>query len=251
MKDEDIKLPEIDETVLQFHVKGESPKIWDHIEKWAVSHSVTQASRLANKIDFAITEAMQEYARQAVRMNLEGDTSIIQQARAWELVHNALSIVRPGWQQCGDTGQDAAVKTILDLGAKAAVAQPKPSDPEPFDLARAMAGEPIVTRDGRKVSFLGHVPGFKPTHRVIAAIEGNDSPDTFYEDGRYYENMGDKNDLFMAPKPKRTVWVNIWMPVWQKFASTVYESRDRALQVAADNNGCDYLVVAHPIEIDA
>lgn len=30
---------------------------------------------------------IQEYARQAVRMNLEGDTSIIQQARAWELVH--------------------------------------------------------------------------------------------------------------------------------------------------------------------
>lgn len=194
---------------------------------------------------------IQEYARQAVRMNLEGDTSIIQQARAWELVHNALSIVRPGWQQSCDTGQDAAVKTILDLGAKAAVAQPKPSDPEPFDLARAMAGEPIVTRDGRKAKFVGYVPEFSPERQIAVAIDGASGFDEYYKDGRYFHDAG-PNDLFMAPKPKRTVWVNVWgVKNCQNFATSAHESKERATEVAADNFGCKYLAIAHPIEIDA
>lgn len=89
-------------------------------------------------------------------------------------------------------------------------AQPKPSDPEPFDLARAMAGEPIVTRDGRKAVFVVHDKGANPQYRVLARIGNGSGAIGFCEDGRLSHAETNTTDLLMAPKPKRTVWVNIW-----------------------------------------
>lgn len=213
MKDEDIKLPEM-------------PNL---------------------RMSFSWNKDLEAWARQAVRMNLEGDKSIIQQARAWELVHEALSMVKPGWYEGAKTGQDAAVKAILDLGAKAAAAQPKPSEPEPFDLTLAMAGEPIVTRDGRKAKFVGYVPEFSPERQIAVAIDGASGFDEYYKDGRYFHDAG-PNDLFMAPKPKRTVWVNVWC-LGGDVGGGVHASKEHAI-LAAENNG-EYVHIAIPIEIDA
>ena len=219
MKDEDIKLPNIPCLV--------NSQCWHH--------------------------DIQEYARQAVRMNLEGgDKSIIQQARAWEMVHEALSIVKPGWYEGAETGQDAAVKTILDLGAKASAAQTKPSDPEPFDLARAMAGEPIVARDGRKARFVAHVPEAEE-RPVVAFINGGSMATNFRESGRLNSDYDSNLDILMAPKPKRTVWVNVWPRSDGSFGVTcpAYETKEMAERRASECGNLIHIVIAHPIEIDA
>lgn len=198
--------------------------------------------------------AIEEYDRQAVRMNMEGGKSIIQKARAWEMVHEALSIVKPGWYEGAETGQDAAVKTILDLGAKASAAQPKPSDPEPFDLARAMAGEPIVTRDGRKARFVAHVPEAED-HKVVAFVDGQGVSINFCETGHTYsQNHEHGIDLLMAPKPKRTVWVNMYKRTPEEdgasiewIESGVFYNKPDALEW---KNQSGLVLLAHPIEIE-
>ncbi len=205
MKDEDIKLPEIDEAVFQFHGAGEPPKIWDHISELAVSQAGNQASSLADNIDLAITEAMQEYARQAVRMNMPSS---------------------------------------------------KPSEPEPFDLARAMAGEPIVTRDGRKVKFIAYVPELKlADERVLVLVEGDDHVSYSCETGEYMKKEKSKHDLFMAPKPKRTVWVNLYKRTPEEDGVSIEYIESGAFYNKPDalehKNQSGLVLLAHPIEIDA
>jgi len=86
------------------------------------------------------------------------------------------------------------------------------SEPErrPFDLEAAKRGEPLVTRNGLSVKFVAYVPE-ATEYPVIAFIEGENAPDTFTDKGRYCAGSWSEDcgrDLFMAPKPKRTVWVN-------------------------------------------
>ena len=78
---------------------------------------------------------------------------------------------------------------------------------KPFDLTKALAGDPVVTRDGRPVTEI-HL--FKTAARanVIGAVV-NGAICTFRECGRYYSDSESCFDLFMAPK-KRTVWVNLY-----------------------------------------
>lgn len=129
--------------------------------------------------------------------------------------------------------------------------QPKPSDPEPFDLARAMAGEPIVTRDGRKARFVGYVPEFSPERQIAVAIDGASGFNEYYKDGRYFSGAG-PNDLFMAPKPKRTVWVNVWPRSDGSIGVTcpAYETKEMAERRASECGNLIHIVIAHPIEID-
>lgn len=187
---------------------------------------------------------IEEYARQAVRMNAP-ETYIAEQAKAWMSVVGALNSVMPGWHEGAKNGQDAAVKAILDLGAKSAEAQPKQSDPEPFDLGRAMAGEPIVTRDGRKAVFVAHDKGANPQYRVLARIGNGSGAIGFCEDGRLSHAETNTTDLLMAPKPKRTVWLNLNDDLSGRAWPTKEMAEDRAVRFGP------YEIIAHPIEIDA
>jgi hypothetical protein len=87
----------------------------------------------------------------------------------------------------------------------------KPSGPanqkyKPFDLEAAKRGEPIITRDGREVKFIAHVPEAQRDQRVVFLL-GN-LVYTADEKGRLDKDLDSFADLFMAPK-KRTVWVNL------------------------------------------
>lgn len=119
----------------------------------------------------------------------------------------------------------------------------------PFDLEAAMRGEPLVTRNGLSVKFVAYVPE-ATEYPVIAFIEGENAPDRFTDEGRYsarsqyrigYEHS--PRDLFMTPKPKRTVWVNFHeknnMAIW-------YTSEDLA-KFSADSQT---VAVAVPVQID-
>lgn len=77
-----------------------------------------------------------------------------------------------------------------------------------FDLQKALAGDPVVTQDGKRVISLAFLPDIPNMyHRLICAIENNDH-------ACMYSMQGDPSQanpnggLFMAPKT-REVWVNL------------------------------------------
>lgn len=78
---------------------------------------------------------------------------------------------------------------------------------KPFNLERALAGDSVVTRDGREVYGI-HVYAGAHYGRVVAQIQDTNSPSLFYPCGSYTNGGESINDLMMAPKI-RTVWVNL------------------------------------------
>lgn len=116
-------------------------------------------------------------------------------------------------------------------------------EPRPFDLEAAKAGAPMVTRDGRKARFLAHVPEAVQSAQIIAMIEGSAVPCYFHENGKFINRFDDRRDLFMAPKPKRTVWVNFY----PGFAASYFGGEAIAKKGAEH----DCIAVAVPVEIDA
>lgn len=80
---------------------------------------------------------------------------------------------------------------------------------QPFDLEAAKRGEPLVTRDGRKAKFVAYVPEAED-YPVISIVEGGTTCSMSRNDGGYYKNEKHPEDLFMAPKPMRTVYVNFY-----------------------------------------
>lgn len=112
-------------------------------------------------------------------------------------------------------------------------------DPLPFDLEAAKAGAPLVTRDGSNARFIAHVPESCPSAKLIAMIEGSAVPCYFHDNGKFINRFDDQRDLFMAPKPKRTVWVNV-------YKNHLHETKEGAC--ARANEGC---IATVPVEIDA
>ena len=83
---------------------------------------------------------------------------------------------------------------------------------KPFDLAKAKAGAPVITRDGHKA----HILSFDLCNRdypMAAAFtdsDGNEWVNTMTNEGKCFA-FADKDspsDLFMAPV-KRDCWVNV------------------------------------------
>lgn len=83
---------------------------------------------------------------------------------------------------------------------------------KPFNLQEALAGKPVVTRDGRKVQDIRHLPSAKPYSVVGVVDDGiSDNPSTYTRDGVFsiHELDGSAADLFMASQ-KREGWINIY-----------------------------------------
>lgn len=79
---------------------------------------------------------------------------------------------------------------------------------KPFDLEAAKRGDPIMTRDGRPVKFIAHVPYAREGDRVVMLFE--DVVLWLGKSGHFYLSKEPHHyDLFMAPR-KRTVWVNVY-----------------------------------------
>jgi hypothetical protein len=79
---------------------------------------------------------------------------------------------------------------------------------KPFDLERALAGDPVVTREWKKVLTIAHFPHNHPRNHVYAQIEGSFACDTFYSNGRNEIDIETEWDLFMAPKTKK-LWIAV------------------------------------------
>jgi hypothetical protein len=81
-----------------------------------------------------------------------------------------------------------------------------PEGCKPFDLERALAGDPVVTRYGKPVTQLTKFDIYG-THVLRGVLDGQLVG--WLENGCYYASGEWPCDLFMAPK-KRTVWVNLY-----------------------------------------
>jgi hypothetical protein len=84
---------------------------------------------------------------------------------------------------------------------------------KPFNLEKALAGDPVITRDGRKVTDIHYFKAKDLDTPVIAEID-NTNLKFYTNDGKYYhkfyyQNNDSHYDLFMAPVIK-TYWVNIY-----------------------------------------
>lgn len=79
---------------------------------------------------------------------------------------------------------------------------------EKFDLERALAGEPVVTRDGREVTEIHFFETCTKGYAVIAIIEGDKFG--FTNNGYYLDNSTKHRlDLFMKPKVVEC-WFNVY-----------------------------------------
>jgi hypothetical protein len=77
-----------------------------------------------------------------------------------------------------------------------------------FNIEEALAGKPVVTRDGRKVGQLAHFKGTSTDYPVYAVLDSE--LEVFTEDGRWTtQDPASRHDLFME-SAKREGWVNIY-----------------------------------------
>jgi hypothetical protein len=83
---------------------------------------------------------------------------------------------------------------------------------KPFNLERAIAGDPLISRCGHKVEFIAHDPTMDFGSRIVIKIYRANGPEWMLmsDAGRYWSVGPDTNqDVFMAPIEK-TVWVNVY-----------------------------------------
>ena len=81
-----------------------------------------------------------------------------------------------------------------------------------FDLQKALAGTPVITRDGRKVIALHDYPvsGFFP---VMAVIEGEETVESFARSGKYFypDSKQSGLDLFLdVPMVEKKIYTTVW-----------------------------------------
>lgn len=100
---------------------------------------------------------------------------------------------------------------------------------KPFNLEKALAGEKVVTRDGRNVVEIVKLSKAVGSQSVIAVKEDGNWA-SYSSDGYLWsEGSLSDNDLFMAPTKKQG-WVNIYKQVGNTYVATVYLSEEEALQ---------------------
>lgn len=129
---------------------------------------------------------------------------------------------------------------------------------KPFNLERALAGDPVVTRDGRPVKIAGHNPDANPRAAVCGWI--SEVVRQWDSKGKYYDHNLHRDtpsiqcncDLFMAPKT-RTVWVSLYqggndyLTYWKQF-DTEKEADDYDYRFRGSFHRFNKR--SHPIEIE-
>lgn len=81
---------------------------------------------------------------------------------------------------------------------------------KPFNLEKALAGDPVVTRCGIQVTEIVQLRTASATDRPIIGVV-NGIPRSFRIDGTFCEGYVFPDDLFMAPKiVKKSGWLNIY-----------------------------------------
>ncbi len=105
---------------------------------------------------------------------------------------------------------------------------------KPFDLQAALRGEPVVTKDGRKVLTIVHwdFPWVKDKFKVTALIDGEEIAKDYDQNGRMINHETDsKYYLFMAPRTKK-LWIAVENKMLENdthFSSCAYNTKQELL----------------------
>jgi hypothetical protein len=83
----------------------------------------------------------------------------------------------------------------------------------PFDLQRALAGDKVITRVGRKIIDIAYFKYSRECSRIYAQLEDHTAPYPHFEDGKWCNTQESDRDLFMAPKTK-TYWANVYENIY-------------------------------------
>jgi len=105
-----------------------------------------------------------------------------------------------------------------------------------FNLQAALAGEPVVTRDGRKITDLHYFKDVKTKFSLVVHIENNSSVDHYTIKGTWTEDFENQElDLFMFEPEK---WINIYHSAVrdEAWCSRFYESEKEARENIIDGN---------------
>lgn len=100
---------------------------------------------------------------------------------------------------------------------------------KPFNLERALAGDPVVTRDGRKIieiiKFNSDI-----NHPIFALVENRINAEWRTLEGKYWDNQESESDLFMIPI-KKTYWINIYKNEYgiRLYHDTFFNSKEDAI----------------------
>ena len=92
-----------------------------------------------------------------------------------------------------------------------------PKGCKPFNLQEALAGKPVVTRDGRKVKIAAYNPEAHKMHEIIGWADSGSR--SWYKDGSFDGTENHGADLFMAPETK-----DVWVVLLSSTASNVCTS---------------------------
>jgi hypothetical protein len=104
---------------------------------------------------------------------------------------------------------------------------------KPFNLAAALAGEPLITRDGRKVTEFIELKTMQSECKYLYVLEGQEI-ETVDRDGLYSFVGGQcEQDLFLAPTMK-TYWVNVYKYGNILKTGDLYDSLEEAKQQGGD-----------------
>lgn len=108
---------------------------------------------------------------------------------------------------------------------------------KPFNLERALAGDKVVTRDGREVTQLTK---FDCEDDCLAGVLENNAK-TWRANGRYTKYEETCLDLFMAPKTVKR-WVNFYP---EDEASVYCDEKEAKLRAASSA-----IAIAVPVEFE-
>lgn len=97
-----------------------------------------------------------------------------------------------------------------------------------FDLEKAKAGSPIVTRDGRPARLLGERQ--HPNYPIIAVVEKKGIEEVYsYNTYGYNITMDEtENDLFMA-RTKRKMYANLYFHLEKYKLGELFNSEKEAI----------------------
>jgi hypothetical protein len=121
-----------------------------------------------------------------------------------------------------------------------------PEGYKPFNLERALAGDPVKSRDGRPVTQLTL---FVTSDREYLAGVINDEVKWWKPTGRYWGGEDCIYDLFMTSSKKRTVWVNLYPEPGTRLIAYAhaFEDKDEADKESGPNRLGNR---AYPVEIE-
>ena len=104
---------------------------------------------------------------------------------------------------------------------------------KPFDLQAAIAGKPIVRRDGTPVKFVTYHEGVTDGYPVVVIVNG--TLNSYMADGSAYDDGEDDLDLVMVTEKKK-VWINTYKE-WDGEVNAISYRSEHEAKHDSESNG--------------